>query len=178
MDLMLDGMPEGGRMPKALAVTIEDKAERVLRALTAEGHPKLTRPQLIEQTGLSSAQVSDGWRHLRGQPDGGMWIVEPHRHKTLYYLSEDVQPMLAYMMWQARQNYSRTNSLWTSTRQLERHMAMVRPDNGLRTTADNALKGLGDARGAFRSLVRSMGRELNIPDEKVEAMLFVPEGVA
>lgn len=157
---------------RAESLPLEEKADRVFQAL--RGGDKLTRAELMERTGLSSAQVSQGWRYLRHQPDGHMWIVEPHRHKTLFYASAEAQPMLAYMLWQARHAYRRTVSLWSSARQLNYNLVQIREGNGLTATASTAMRSVADAQAGYKQLVRMFGSELGIADEAVEKMLAMP----
>jgi hypothetical protein len=156
---------------KAPALTLEDKQERVFQAL-ANGQ-KLTKRQLVDATEMSTTQVVEGWRGLRGQADGHMWVMEPHREHTLYFASEECEPMLHYMLWQARRNYRQTVSLLASSDQLTDGIEKLRPDNGLRRFTRTARDHIRDGAHGYRELVNQLGIELDIPAEVIAKWIAV-----
>ena len=161
---------------KAPTLTLEEKQDRVFAAL-ADG-AQLTKPRLCEITGLSSAQVTQGWRALRGQPDGHMWVMEPHREHTLYYAAQEYEPMLRYQLWQARRDHKAAVALQASVEQMTNTMQRLRPDNGLVRTTVTAMKAATSAVWGFADVVRQISAELAVEDELVEKWLAVPNGSA
>jgi hypothetical protein len=152
------------------SLTLLEKQSRVLNALI--GGSRLTKKQLANETGMSVQQVVQGWRALRHQPGGNMWVMEPHGKNTLYYVAIQNEAMLNYMMWQASRNIKTADGLIVSTEQLVNNFAKTHPGTRLQSDITHALSGLKFARETYENMLGKLEEEMK-DQAKVESEIRI-----
>jgi hypothetical protein len=158
-------------------VTDADKADAIFAVLSEldEG-VGLTKAELEEETGFSSAQFRAGWYRLR-RDLGNLALVEPHREDTIYRLSSDYSDGAAdrYRLWQGKNTYRRLWSHLATLGQMARVATQTDPNDGENIRL--AEYGLRDALAALKVEVRRAGQRADVPVEQIEAWLVDAEDI-
>jgi len=161
-------MSDNGESAVTKVRAAESHADAIFDVLARDPRPRLSKEALMDEAGLTRGQFERGWSELRSELGPHVTVVEPRRHLTVYYLSDDFDAGTMYLYWLGKHLYTRVKSSRSLAGRM-REVAAGDPELiDTLTEMEGSLSGLW---ASARQTIRLVSKRLDVPEEELAKLL-------